>query len=312
MHNIVIALRARLTARGRAAGQTAAIAGGAVAGRGTGAGPDARRGGQARRRPQSGSRGRAARHRGPGGAGRREPHGVHAGVLVDARAIEQRDAADELRCSAISGVDSRDWFSSTGVRQRVPWGNGTWSVSWDASRTTSNSPLNSFDPSLQSGLEMAFSQPLMRDRKMDVARQQYLIAKRNEASSELQFRETVVGTVAAVKQAYWTLKALRANVTVQERSLELAEATRAGERRPRASRADAADRSGAGGGGGRRPPRESHSRHDAAADDGEDRLRRLIMDPADTSFWQRAPRYRRRAHGRDVAARRRSGRSRRR
>jgi outer membrane protein TolC len=108
----------------------------------------------------------------------------------------------------------------------VPWGNGTWSVSWDASRTTSNNPFNSFDPILQSGLEVAFSQPLLRDRKIDVARQQYLIAKRNETSSELQFHETVVGTIAAVKQAYWTLKALRANVTVQERSLQLAEQPR--------------------------------------------------------------------------------------
>src|SRR5204863_3012620 len=42
------------------------------------------------------------------------------------------------------GVITRDWFSSTGVRQRVPWGSGTWSVSWDAARTTSNDPLFSF------------------------------------------------------------------------------------------------------------------------------------------------------------------------
>src|SRR5207253_1380261 len=63
-----------------------------------------------------------------------------------------------------AGVDTRDWFSSTGFRQRVPWGNGTWSASWDASRTTSNSPLTSFDPSVQSGVQFAFSQPLVRDR----------------------------------------------------------------------------------------------------------------------------------------------------
>src|SRR5689334_7105711 len=31
-----------------------------------------------------------------------------------------------------TGVDTRDWFSSAGVRQHLPWGNGTWSVSWDA------------------------------------------------------------------------------------------------------------------------------------------------------------------------------------
>ena len=186
-----------------------------------------------------------------------------------------------------SGVDTRDWFSTTGVRQRVPWGNGTWSVSWDASRTTGNSPLNSFNPILQSGLGIAFSQPLMRDRKMDVARQQYLIAKRDEASSELQFRETVVGTVAAVKQAYWTLKAAIANVGVQQRSLELAQELA----RQNRIRVDA----------GQIPPvdlvqadaevaqrRENLIQARATAGDAEDRLRRLIMDPADAAFWAKA------------------------
>src|SRR5262249_15052321 len=116
-----------------------------------------------------------------------------------------------------------DLFSSTGVRQRLPWGSGTWSVSWDASRTTSNSPINAFEPLVQSGVRLAFSQPLLKDRKMDSARQQYIVARRNQDSSEIHFRESVVQTVAAVKQAYWTLKASMANVTVQQRSLELAE-----------------------------------------------------------------------------------------
>ena len=49
------------------------------------------------------------------------------------------------------GVDVDDWFSSTGVRQRLPWGSGTWSVSYDTARTATNSPFSSFDPSLQSG-----------------------------------------------------------------------------------------------------------------------------------------------------------------
>ncbi len=120
------------------------------------------------------------------------------------------------------GVDVNDLFSSTGVRQRLPWGSGTWSISWDTSRTTTTNPLTSFDPTLQSGFELAFSQPLLRDRKVDSARYQYAIAKRNQGSSDLLFREAVVQTVAAVKQAYWTLKATRANVDVQQRSLELA------------------------------------------------------------------------------------------
>src|SRR4029077_3146036 len=120
-------------------------------------------------------------------------------------------------------LNVNDLFSSTGVRQRLPWGSGTWSLSWETARTTTNNPITSFDPSLQSGFELAFSQPLFRDRTIDAARQQYVIAKRNEQSSDFRFREAVVQTVAAVKQAYWNLKASLANVTVQQRSLELAQ-----------------------------------------------------------------------------------------
>jgi len=194
------------------------------------------------------------------------------------------DAAPSNFLLGSSSVNTRDWFSSTGVRQRVPWGNGTWSGSWDASRTTSNNLLNSFDPTVQSGFQVAFSQPLLKDRTMDSARQQLIIAKRNEDSSELQFRQSAVQTVAAVKQTYWTLKALRANVGVQQRSLELAEElARQNEARVRFGQsppldlvqvqAEVADR------------REGLIRAKAAADDAEDQLRRLIIDPGDRSFW---------------------------
>ena len=183
------------------------------------------------------------------------------------------------------GVDVKDWFSSTGIRQRVPWGAGTWSVSWDTSRTTTNNPISSFDPTLQSGVQIAFSQPLLKDRKIDAARQQYIIAQRNQEISELRFRESAIQTVAAVKQGYWTLKASRANVTVQQRSLELAQELA----RQNKIRVDA----------GQIPPldlvqaeaeiaqrRENLIRANATAKDAEDRLRRLIVDPADASLWR--------------------------
>ena len=183
------------------------------------------------------------------------------------------------------GVDVDDWFSSTGVRQRLPWGSGTWSVSWDTSRTSTNNPISSFDPSLQSGFQIAFSQPLFKDRTIDAARQQYIIAKRNQQSSDLRFREAVVQTVAAVKQAYWTLKASLANVTVQQQSLELAQELA----RENKVRVDA----------GQIPPldlvqaeaevaqrRENLIRAKTIAEDAADVLRRLIVDPSDASFWQ--------------------------
>ncbi|HJU43172.1 MAG TPA: TolC family protein [Vicinamibacterales bacterium] len=183
------------------------------------------------------------------------------------------------------GVDVDDWFSTTGVRQRLPWGSGTWSLSWDSSRTTTNNPLTSFDPTLQSGFQLAFSQPLLRDRKIDSARYQYVIAKRDERSSDLRFREAVVQTVAAVKQAYWTLKATRANIDVQQRSLELArELARENKVRVDAGHIPPIDLVQAEAEVAQR--RENLIRAQTAADDAEDALRRLIVNAQDASFWR--------------------------
>ena len=214
-----------------------------------------------------------------------ESHGVFAPVFSTTLGRSRNVTPSSNVFTGDSGVDVKDWFSSTGVRQRLPWGAGTWSVSWDTSRTTTNNPISSFDPNLQSGVQIAFSQPLFKDRTIDAARQQYIIAKRNQESSELRFRESVVQTVAAVKQAYWTLKATVANVAVQQRSLELAQELA----RENKVRVDA----------GQIPPldlveaeaevaqrRENLIRANTTAEDAEDRLRRLIMDPADATFWR--------------------------
>ena len=58
---------------------------------------------------------------------------------------------------------------------------------------------------------------------MDLAKQQTIVAERNLDTAEIRVRESVAQTAAAVKQAYWTLKATRANIAVQQRSLELAQ-----------------------------------------------------------------------------------------
>ena len=183
-----------------------------------------------------------------------------------------------------AGLAVNDWFSSTGVTERVPWGGGTWTVSWDADRTTTNSPFSSFDPNLQSGVQVAFSQPLLRDRAIDGARRQYAVAKRDRDSSDLQFHESLVQTVAAVKRAYWTLKAAIANVAVQQRSLDLAqELARQNEVRVDAGQIPPLDLVQAQAEVAQRRQNLIDAR--ATEGDSEDRLRRLIMDPADAAFW---------------------------
>jgi len=183
-----------------------------------------------------------------------------------------------------AGVDEKDWFSTTGVRQRLPWGAGTWSVSWDAARTTTNSPISSVDPTLLSGVELAFSQPLVRDRKIDASRQQRMIARRNLDNAELRYRESAVQTIATVKRAYWALKASVANVGVQQRSLDLAEElARQNRIRVQAGQIPPLDLTQAEVEVAQR--RENLIQARTFAEDAEDHLRRLIMDPEDGAFW---------------------------
>ena len=183
------------------------------------------------------------------------------------------------------GIDTDEWFSTAGVRQRLRAGGGTWSVAWDVARTSTNSPLTTFDPSLQSGLQLAFSQPLLRNREIDQARRQTTLAERDLQSAEYRFQESLVQTVAAVKQAYWTLKAALANVAVQQRSLALAQdLVRENRVRVEVGQVPPLDLVQAEAEVAQR--REGAIRAETVARDAEDRLRRLIMDPSDASFWQ--------------------------
>src|SRR5215831_18214318 len=70
-----------------------------------------------------------------------ESRGAYAPVFTTTLGRSRNVAPPTSYLLGNAGIDVNDWFSSTGVRQRLPWGAGTWSVSWDAARTTTNSPL---------------------------------------------------------------------------------------------------------------------------------------------------------------------------
>jgi outer membrane protein TolC len=111
-----------------------------------------------------------------------------------------------------------------GVQQLTSWG-ANWSLGWDNRRSTSNSFYNTFDPTYRSGLTAQFTQPLLRNRVVDSARQQLIVSKRNREVSDQELRGTIVQTIRNVKAAYWNLKAAIANLEVQRQSLELARQT---------------------------------------------------------------------------------------
>jgi outer membrane protein TolC len=71
-------------------------------------------------------------------------------------------------------------------------------------------------------LEAIFSQPLMRDRKIDSPRAQLELTRRNREIADVQVRERAAQVTASAEAAYWALVSARMSVDVEQRSLDLA------------------------------------------------------------------------------------------
>jgi HAE1 family hydrophobic/amphiphilic exporter-1 len=174
--------------------------------------------------------------------------------------------------------------SSVGLTQKLPWFGTSYSVSWNAVHTDSNSILNSYNPIVQSGLSLAVSQPLIRDQSIDFARQQLAVSQINRDIADTQLRDTLVHTTAEVKRTYWNLESARANVDARKIALDLSnELTRVNK-----AKVDI----------GQSPPLDLVSAQAEVASDEEqviiaettvkqveDRLRTLIFDTSDQSVW---------------------------
>src|ERR1700730_7812951 len=113
--------------------------------------------------------------------------------------------------------------SNAGLSQKLPWFGTSYSASWNAAHTTSNSFLNSYNPLLQSGLSLSVSQPLIRDLAIDSSRQQLISSQINRDIAGTRLRESVVHTTAGVKSAYWNLVSAIANVDARTSTLSLAQ-----------------------------------------------------------------------------------------
>ena len=137
--------------------------------------------------------------------------------------ISKNSRTDPAR-NAFSGGDKVDTDTFTydfGVTHPLPTG-GNVRVDFPNSKTDTNSVFSTFNPSFASSLSASLTQPLLRDFKLDNTRLQIRVARKNREISEVQFRQTVVNTVATVKQLYYDLIYAIDNLEAQRKSLSLA------------------------------------------------------------------------------------------
>ena len=186
--------------------------------------------------------------------------------------------------SSASGVQTDLWSGSLGMSQQLPWGGGSYLVSWDTSRTTTDSLISSFNPALASSVNLAFSQPLLRDFRIDPARAQLDLSRRNREIADTRLVETSVATRAAAERAYWSLVSALALVNVQQRSLDLAlELERTNRARVDVGQSPPLDLVAAQAEVAQR--RENLIVARTNARQAEDLLRTLTIDPKRDDFW---------------------------
>lgn len=120
-----------------------------------------------------------------------------------------------------SNIDTRTLSYNVGAFQNVPTG-GDLSLDFTNRRTSTNSVFESFNPSFNSNFNLSYSQPFLKNFRTDSRRTQIKVAKVNREISDVTFRQTVVNTVASVKQSYYDLLYAIDNLEAQRKSLALA------------------------------------------------------------------------------------------
>ena len=137
--------------------------------------------------------------------------------------ISKRNSPVNSFFSGADDVLSRDTLTSTvTASQALPMGGGNYSVTWDTNRNESNSVFDSPNPSLGANVRFEFTQPLVRNFKVDGSRQNLLVSKANRDISDIDLRQTTLATIRSVKYAYWNLKGTQSALQVAQQSLGLA------------------------------------------------------------------------------------------
>jgi outer membrane protein len=98
-----------------------------------------------------------------------------------------------------------------------------FSVGFNNSRLTTDSPFTTLSPALNSTLRFTISQHLLQGFGLGTNLRQIRIAKNNREISDVAFRQQVISTVSQIQNIYWDLVNAYEDVKAKERSVALAE-----------------------------------------------------------------------------------------
>ncbi len=150
---------------------------------------------------------------------------ARAAFLPTVTSSVQHQDSNRPTSNAFSGgtrnlVLTQNW--SGGLTQNLPKWGSNYNVQWTNQHQKSNANAQTCNPCYTSGLAATFTQPLLRDFKIDSERAALQTTRISQAVSELNLSATVESILAQTRNAYWELVYAYQAVDAAQRSLELA------------------------------------------------------------------------------------------
>ena len=109
-----------------------------------------------------------------------------------------------------------------GLSQSIPRGGGSLTVTLNNNRQTTTSLNTLYNPAFNTNWSGSYTQPLLRNFRLDSTRRQLQVTKITRDISDVQLRATITNTLSNVRNAYWDYVYAIQAVEVAQKSLDLA------------------------------------------------------------------------------------------
>ncbi len=192
---------------------------------------------------------------------------------------------DFLSTGGASVVSSGSLTGIAGVQQQLRFGGANYQLSWDGSRATTDAPRTVFSPQLGSHLNMEYTQPLLRNFKIDQFRQQLYQSQNLQQVADIQLRQRVTQTSRNIRAAYYNLVGTIAGLDVAQQSLDLARQSLK-DNRTRVEVGTMAPIDIVSAEAEVASNEENVIVAEASIQTAQDQLRALIMNPSQPGFWE--------------------------
>jgi outer membrane protein len=136
-----------------------------------------------------------------------------------------KTSTDTKGTSAFSGgaaVNTKTNLWNFGVGLPVQTG-GNLTLGFNNNKRDTNNSFSTYNPVYNSSLTVGITQPFLKNFKTDSPRNQLRLAKKSREITDVQFRQTVINTVATVKGLYYEMLYSIDNLAAAQKSLQLAQ-----------------------------------------------------------------------------------------